>query len=258
MSVSTEILSSDATRTKAKFTFGNCYNCNCYMGLARPFSSRALSVGGHPFHMEAVGKENMSSALFYLVNDDKNQSVVVDIDSIEIYSTATSTPCNMENWRDKSIPVGGRFLCHTLNGSRSDWRVIITVTLGLGQKMAKIIQNQEKMEVKVADIQKKMEKVEVKVADIQKKMEAKVAEMQEKMEAKVAENQKKLEAKVAENQKKMEAKVAENEKKLEEMEAKVAENQEKMEQMNMMAAGQEKVLQFIKESQQMMDKLSKM
>jgi len=223
MSVSTEILSSDATRrTKAKFTFVS-------WGTARPLSS----LGGHPFHMEAVIKGN-TSACFYLVNDDKDQSVVVDTDSTEFYPTAYKG--NMENWRDKSIPGGGRFLCHALNSSCSVYAVIITVTLGLGQKMAQVIQNQDKIKVKVADIQKKMEKMEVKVEEIQKKMEAKVAEMQEKMEAKEAENQKKIE----------------------EMEAKVAENQEKMEQMDMMAAGQEKVLQFIKESQQMMDKLSKM
>ena len=207
MPVSTEILSSDSVSTKSRFAF------NPWQAAGQENSSEALSVGGHPFHIEAIGNEhNTSPARYYVVNDYKDQSVVVNIDSTDFYGAVVTC-------RDQLIPGGGRFLCMEVNygGQPPTWTVTITVTLRqkpgaaeeLGQKMTRIIQKQEKLEVMVAENQEKMEKMEAKTEKREAENQKKRGEMQEKMKA---ENQKKLE----EMQEKMEAKEAENQKKLNE------------------------------------------
>ena len=193
--VSFEILSSDSVSIKSRFTLANRWQA-----AGQGISTEALSVGGHPFHIEAIGNEhNTSPARYYVVNDYKDQSVVVNIDSTDFYGAVVTC-------RDQLIPGGGRFLCMEVNygGQPRTWTVTITVTLRqkpgaaeeLGQKMTRIIQKQEKLEVMVAENQEKMEKMEAKTEKREAENQKKLEEMQEKMEAKEAENQKKLNEKV--------------------------------------------------------------
>ena len=202
MSFGTEILLKDSARTKVQFTVTG-------LGSGEEFSE-AFTVGGHQFHMKGI-RRGGGMADFYLVNSAKGQSVVVSIENNESRTV-------IYGWRDdlvrtaaadQFIPGGGSYFFGRVQGFNS-FTFTLTVTLRqkpgvmeeLGQKMTKIIVNQEKMEAKVAENQEK-------IIENQERMEAKVVEYQERMEARVAENQEKILKYIEESQQKMEARVVE-------------------------------------------------